>query len=135
MLCIPIMHLMHAHIVHVHCCDAVFWAFFFSFDPSTVISCQNVSGGSKNLCALGVDPRDKWCYECYDNIIMLCLLCNSVVQALTKRHQKSTAVMFKQFLQYEVLIFNWCFSSVQIFICLCRCFCIYLLSSIWILFK
>lgn len=36
---------------------------------------------------------------------MLCLLCNSVVQALTKRHQKSTAVMFKQFLQYEVLIF------------------------------
>lgn len=42
----------------------------------------------------------------YDNIIMLCLLCNSVVQALTKRHQKSTAVKFKQFLQYEVLIFN-----------------------------
>lgn len=50
---------------------------FFSFDPSTVISCQNASGGSKNLCALGVDPRDKWikCDAMSVRIILLCYVC------------------------------------------------------------
>lgn len=141
MLRIPIMHLMHAHIVHVHCCDVVFWAFFnnfffWSFHCDLMSKC--IRWIHEFVCTRRGREREMKC-DAMSVMIMHIITVRYVILLFKLWPNDIRQVLqlcWNNFYNMKVLIFNECFCSDQIlYVSTCRCFCIYLLLSIWILFK